>query len=51
VDALLNPAPAFHAWWAGARILPIAVLFLGLLAALSGEVHHALESLLGLLSH
>jgi len=51
VDALLNPMPAFNAWWAGARILPAALLLLGLLAALSGEAHHALESLLGLLSH
>ena len=51
IDALLNPAPTFHAWWAGARILPVSLLLLGLLAALSGEVHHALESLLGLLSH
>ncbi len=51
VDALLNPMPAFNAWWAGGRILPAALLLLGLLAALSGEAHHALESLLGLLSH
>lgn len=50
VDALLNPKPCDQAWWAGARILPVSLLLVGLLAALSGEVHHALESLLGLLS-
>ena len=51
VDALMNPKPAFKAWWAGVRIMPALFLLLGLLGLLSGEVHHALESLLGLLSH
>lgn len=51
VDALLNPHPAYRAWWAGALAWPTAILLLGCLAALSGEAHHALESLLGLLSH
>ncbi|MDP1832194.1 MAG: M56 family metallopeptidase [Geothrix sp.] len=51
VEALVNPPPAaFSAWWAGARAWPAGLLLLGLLVALSGEVHHALESLLGLLS-
>ncbi|MBL0210808.1 MAG: M56 family metallopeptidase [Holophagaceae bacterium] len=51
VDALLNPCPTYRAWWAGALAWPAILFLLGLLAALSGETHHALESLLGLLSH
>lgn len=50
VDALLNPHPTYRAWWAGALAWPTVILLLGFLAALSGEAHHALESLLGLLS-
>lgn len=51
VDALLNPHPTYRAWWAGALAWPMAILLLCFLAALSEEAHHALESLLGLLSH
>jgi len=50
VEALVNPHPVFGAWWAGAKAWPATLLLVALLAALSGEVHHALESLLGLLS-
>lgn len=51
VDALLNPCPTYRAWWAGALAWPTTILLFGFMAALSGEAHHALESLLGLLSH
>lgn len=50
VEALVNPHPIISAWWAGVKAWPATLLLAGLLAALSGEVHHALESLLGLLS-
>jgi Zn-dependent protease with chaperone function len=51
VDTLLNPLPVARAWWAEAKAWPLPLLLVTALAALSGEVHHALESLLGLLSH